>query len=198
MGIVLILYKCKFTKHCFLYWFLFIDLFIILFIICSISDSKTYSHNADCLKSKAVPRAFLTWRIQYSVFSFFSTSRHPAVGLKREQKRDHISARHRGEVLISWKRWEVLHSGAFQVLISPRHFLNPIWSSGNCTLSLPSFAFWNRFYPQSKSCLKSDCYFMLVGLPPCILWSMGCEIGAKVSIEEQASFCLLSVQCYLT
>lgn len=101
MGIVLILCKCKFTKHCFLYWFLFIDLFIILFIICSISDSKTYSHNADCLKSKAVPRAFLTWRIQYSVFSFFSTSRHPAVGLKREQKRDHISARHRGEVLIS-------------------------------------------------------------------------------------------------
>lgn len=105
-----------------------------------------------CLKSKAVICAqsfsYLDNSVQCIIFLF--PSRHPAVGLKREQKRDHISARHRGEVLISWKRWEVLHSWAFQGLIHPRHFLNPIWSPGNGTLSLSSSAFETSFTPNLR------------------------------------------------
>lgn len=121
---------------------------------------------------------------------FFPSSRHLAVGLKREQKRDHISAQHHGEVLINSKRWEVLHSGAFQVLICPRHFFNPYLESRKLHLFPPLCCFWNRFYLQNKSCFESGCYLMPVLFPLCPQHCVGCEGVARVSAEERGCRCL--------
>lgn len=147
-----------------------------------------------CLKSKAVICAKSSSYLENSVQCIFFSppSRHPVVGLKREQKRDHISAQHRGEVLISWKRWEVLHSGAFQILISPRYFLNSRCSHGICTLSLSSFAFETGFTSNLRVVWRVIVILCLLNFLPAY-----CEALAVRDWPEWALRNQLLVACFL-
>lgn len=138
-------------------------------------------------------KVFLTWTIQYSVFSFYIfLSRHLAVGLKKEQKRDHISAQHRGEVQINWKRWEVLHSGDFQVLNMPKTFFNPYLESRKLHPFPPLCCFWNKFYFNLRVVSRLVVVLCLLDFLASY-YSVGCDQVARVCAAEPA--CCFLIFC---